>query len=237
MRNSFILYRTHDSDLIGLLDMVGVQEFGQILKESIRILTRDSYAPKHVPPTYITPYEGEKEQFVLSVCIESKKDADIAELLTHVKPRRFGNFCKMAMRFYIGRVSTLQAMLDISLIPRIVIGMSDDVLRNNTFCVVTNIPAPEAQKSPRVRKNPEESNPKENNPNYTEEKQICETVTPVASPEPESILSNIAAPVAPVSTSIPTKTEDGQEFTWNSGLVLDTDEEDDDILSMLEGMM
>lgn len=228
MKNSFLLYRTHDADLIGLFYMVGTKEFGHILKESLRILVRDNYKPTHIPPTYITPYDGEKEQVFISMCISNKKDIDVDELLSHVKPRRMGSFCKMAMRFYIGRVSTLQAMLDVPLVPRLAISMSDDLLRNNAFGLYTgiyagigNIPT----QPPQVIIPPTEtilpSNVEQVISKPDETSQIPETTSTFTQIEPAS----------------PPLTE--ERYAKNTGLILDTDEtnDDDDIFAMLEGMM
>lgn len=109
------LYNKHDADLIGLLEEVGIKDFRNICKDSLRILTRPGYIPKVTVPKY-KPYEGEKERFDVFVSIQSLKDADIQELLSHVKYRQFNSFCKMAMRFYLGVIPTMSSMLDMELI-------------------------------------------------------------------------------------------------------------------------
>lgn len=117
MQSVVILYRSHDEDLLALYETVGLREFGRLLKESLRILSRPGYKPKHKPPTELIPFTGEKDSIRLKLNVTAEKDADIEELLSHVKNRRLGAFCKMALRFYIGPQNVLASMLDISLTP------------------------------------------------------------------------------------------------------------------------
>lgn len=109
------LYKTHDADLIGLLEEVGIKDFREVMKDALRILTRPGYIPKINIPTYKT-YDGDTDFFKIAISIQSKKDIDIQELLNHVKNRRINSFIKMAMRFYLGVIPTMSSMLDTELI-------------------------------------------------------------------------------------------------------------------------
>lgn len=116
MRSVITLYHAHDGDLLALYQTVGLREFGRLLKEALRILARPDYIPKHKPPFPLVPY-GEEKNLRLYLTVKAEKDRDIEELLSHVKYRRLGAFCKMAMRFYLGPRDVMGAMMDIALVP------------------------------------------------------------------------------------------------------------------------
>lgn len=114
---SLYLYPTHDSDLCGLLKEAGLKGFRDIAKDALRVLTRPGYVPKVVIPEFKPSLEDEYEKVkMVRLSIQSKKDEDIRELISHVKPRQFNGFIKTAMRFYIGVIPTLSCMLDMELI-------------------------------------------------------------------------------------------------------------------------
>lgn len=111
------LYPTYDTDLCGLLNEAGVKDFRNIAKDALKVLTRPGYVPKTVIPGFkpLTDTEHSKVTTV-QLSIQSKKDEDIRELISHIKPRQFNSFVKTAMRFYIGAIPTLSCMLDMELI-------------------------------------------------------------------------------------------------------------------------
>lgn len=116
MQSVMTLYRSHDEDLLALYETVGIREFGRLLKESLRVLARPDYIPKYRPPSIINPYTGDVQKRRFLISIRAKKDADIEELLSHVKERRMGAFCKMALRFYLGPKDVMSSMLNIRLV-------------------------------------------------------------------------------------------------------------------------
>lgn len=134
MINVIYLYNKHDTDLIGLLEEVGIKNFRGIIKDALRILTRPGYTPKINIPEY-KPYSGEKERYQVFISIQSEKDEDVRELLTHVKYRQINSFIKMALRFYLGVVPTLSSMLDMELIKTIPVYTPNGiiVLSSNTY--------------------------------------------------------------------------------------------------------
>lgn len=114
---SLYLYPTHDTDLCGLLEEVGEKDFRSIAKDSLKMLTRPGYVPKISIPKFKPLPEREHEKVVMvRISIQSEKDEDIRELISHIKPRQFNTFVKTAMRFYIGVIPTLSCLLDMELI-------------------------------------------------------------------------------------------------------------------------
>ena len=253
MRNTLILYKGYDSDLLGLLEQVGLREWGHLLKESLRILIRPGYTPKHTAPQKVNPYTKEETKIMLNICITGKNDEDIVELLNHVKQKKFGSFCKMALRFYIGRNNTLESMLDISLIPEILIPIYQSQYLIGNFISPVSAKKRTTRRKPRKTKK-EVKTVKNIDIDSVEIKDITdipvnktlensvviednEILIQNASYDTEKpLLTNTSNPDIPIiNDSIDyysNNNENNIEFD-NSN----SDDEEDDILSLLEGMM
>lgn len=115
------LYPKHDADLCGLLNEVGIKSFRDIARDSLRILLRPGYIPKTPIPKF-KPMNCESEYekvMMIPLSLKSEKDADVRELISHIKYRQFNSFIKTALRFYIGAIPTLSCLLDMELIKTI----------------------------------------------------------------------------------------------------------------------
>lgn len=252
IRNTLILYKSYDSDLLGLLDQVGLREWGRLLKESLRVLIRPGYIPKHIAPQKLNPYQKDDTKVMINICITGENDADIIELLNHVKARKFGSFCKMALRFYIGRNNALETMLDVALLPEILIPIYQ------TQYLVSNVVSVPKKKTIRKRntkpKKTKQKEIKEIDINLVETKDIEELpITPVFNNPvlnlEKEISYNDQEQALVTKNQIPednnydyynSNNENNIEFddepiTFTEEKVKSNDE--DDILSLLEGMM
>ena len=223
MKSAIFLHRSHDDDLMALRESVGIREFGNLLKESIRVLARPGYIPKHKPPSELGDYTGEQDTIRVVVNIESAKDTDIEELLSHVKFRRLGAFCKMAMRFYIGPREVMRSMLDIDLFP---------VLSYvpKAGHIVASIP-PSNIRPVKSRKN-------------TAQENVLANRTQMRAEEPTPILNPIESEKdrndATIVTAMPTGYMPSRSLDMTMGdtvVVTEPTEDEDDILALLEGLM
>lgn len=209
MQSVIILYRSHDDDLLALYETVGLREFGRILKESLRILARPGYIPKHKPPETLRAYVGLAEKMRFRLNVTSEKDIDIAELLSHVKYRKLNQFCKTALRFYLGPNKVLPFLLDIELTPVL------------SYISTGNIVARTVIDTPIRGRCPTKNELKEIDTN-----------------------TNLLTNTDTITTTLPTQIMPSDSFDnsldmtmGNTVVMNENDINEDDILTMLEGLM
>ena len=88
--------RQKDIDLYLLTKKMGVKEFKEALKNSLRSLTGENINYK---PLLDKDEEGTT---LITISLTAKKDESVRELLNKVIPGQRSAFCKMALRLFLG---------------------------------------------------------------------------------------------------------------------------------------
>lgn len=216
MQSVITLYRSHDEDLFALYETVGLREFGRLLKESLRVLARPNYKPQHKPPSELIEYTGVEDRLRLGLTVKAQKDADIEELLSHVKDRRLGAFCKMALRFYLGPKEVMSSMLDVDLVPVMSYVPTGHIVASAVHIAPVRTTVP---KSERCKKS-DDRDMREYSPDSKTDTEITN----------DTIVTALPTQVIP-SRSL--------DMTMGDTVVMTevTEEDEDEILALLEGFM
>lgn len=112
MRTSIWLSHNRDPDLIALYRKLGKSEFSNVIKDALRIIVRGGSKKGNSPTGLLLEAKQDEEDIKINIILTSEKDEDVRELLSHVAARKMGAFIKMAIRFYMGPVTTLSGFMD-----------------------------------------------------------------------------------------------------------------------------
>lgn len=234
MRKSIVLSGKRDPDLVALYQKVGSAKFSRIMRDSLRMITREGFVSKEKLPSDFTLTALENSETVkVDLCITSEKDQDIEELLSHVRKGELGYFVKHSIRIFVGTAVVLQAFLD----SEYTAAIASNPVPVQVFSIGGSASArKEKTRKPRQKTKVVYVTEKQSQPQQSQEKDA---------PEPQKTQSQSTAfPTFPtfgnsvVNQSKPVAFE--ENMLINSTETNQTDSalsEEDEMLAMLEGLL
>lgn len=151
MAKAIYLSPTYDADLCNLYLDVGIKEFRKLLKDALKSIARPGYEPKTRVPRIITKHENLPGRIRVVLNMASEADRDVIGLLNHIQPRKISLFCKMALRYHIGRGPVLSSLLDVELTVKTVYSVEDSYILAGAPQIAAPRRSPAHGKTPPVK--------------------------------------------------------------------------------------